>query len=407
MEIKSRKIVVIGAGHVGSHVGFSLVTQGVCDELVYIDIDEKKALAQAEDTADAVVYLPHRVRVKAGDYSDIDDAEIIVISVGPLPNLNETRMDTLGKTITCLEIPHRVRVKAGDYSDIDDAEIIVISVGPLPNLNETRMDTLGKTITCLETVVEGIKNSKFSGIIIDISNPADVITYYLQTKLNYPSNKILSTSVVEGIKNSKFSGIIIDISNPADVITYYLQTKLNYPSNKILSTSTTLDSARLRKVLSKKLNIDQKSIYAYVMGEHGESQMVPWSVATIFGKSLIELMKEEPETYGHLNLEEIANDARYGGWLVLKGKGSTEFGIGTSCVEIIKTILADERKVCMVSTLLRGEYGQSDVYASVPAIVGKNGVEKVIELPMSKEDLEKFGASCDVMRKNYKLALTL
>ena len=317
MEIKSRKIVVIGAGHVGSHVGFSLVTQGVCDELVYIDIDEKKALAQAEDTADAVVYLPHRVRVKAGDYSDIDDAEIIVISVGPLPNLNETRMDTLGKTITCLE------------------------------------------------------------------------------------------TVIEGIKNSKFSGIIIDISNPADVITYYLQTKLNYPSNKILSTSTTLDSARLRKVLSKKLNIDQKSIYAYVMGEHGESQMVPWSVATIFGKSLIELMKEEPETYGHLNLEEIANDARYGGWLVLKGKGSTEFGIGTSCVEIIKTILADERKVCMVSTLLRGEYGQSDVYASVPAIVGKNGVEKVIELPMSKEDLEKFGASCDVMRKNYKLALTL
>ena len=315
MNIKARKIVIIGAGHVGSHVGFSLATQGVCDELVYIDID--KAIAQAEDTADAIVYLPHRIRVKAGDYSDLTDAEIAIISVGPLPNLTETRMDTLGKTINCLQ------------------------------------------------------------------------------------------SVIEGIKSSKFSGIIIDISNPADVITYYLQTKLNYPSNKILSTSTTLDSARLRKTLAKKLNIDQKSIYAYVMGEHGESQMVPWSVATIFGKSILDLMKEQPETYGKLNLDEIANDARYGGWLVLKGKGSTEFGIGTSCVELVKTIFADERKVCMVSTLLNGEYGQKNIYASVPAILGSNGVEKIVELPLSKEDLEKFANSCEIMRKNYNLALSL
>ena len=317
MNIKARKIVIIGAGHVGSHVGFSLATQGVCDELVYIDIDKDKAIAQAEDTADAIVYLPHRIRVKAGDYSDLTDAEIAIISVGPLPNLTETRMDTLGKTINCLQ------------------------------------------------------------------------------------------SVIEGIKSSKFSGIIIDISNPADVITYYLQTKLNYPSNKILSTSTTLDSARLRKTLAKKLNIDQKSIYAYVMGEHGESQMVPWSVATIFGKSILDLMKEQPETYGKLNLDEIANDARYGGWLVLKGKGSTEFGIGTSCVELVKTIFADERKVCMVSTLLNGEYGQKNIYASVPAILGSNGVEKIVELPLSKEDLEKFANSCEIMRKNYNLALSL
>ncbi|NME35771.1 L-lactate dehydrogenase [Fusobacterium sp. FSA-380-WT-3A] len=311
MEIKSRKVVVIGAGHVGSHVGFSLVTQGACDELVYIDIDKNKAIAQAEDTHDAVVYLPHRVRVKAGDYSDIDDAEIIVISAGPLPLPGETRMDELFRTIELLQ------------------------------------------------------------------------------------------SIVEGIKNSKFSGIIINISNPADVVTQYFQRKLNYSVNKILSTSTTLDSARLRKILSRKLNIDSKSIYAYVMGEHGESQMVPWSVATIFGKSLLELMKEEPETYGKLNLEEIAKEARYGGWLVLDGKGGTEFGIGTSCVELIKTIFADEKKVSMVSTLLNGEYGEYNVYASVPAILGKNGVEKIIELPMSKEDLEKFKSSCKYMRDNF------
>jgi len=315
MDIKLRKVVIIGAGHVGSHVGFSFVTQGACDELVYIDTNTDKAIAQAEDTEDAVVYLPHNVNVKAGNYSDIDDAEIIVISAGPLPNMNQTRMDTLKDTIECIK------------------------------------------------------------------------------------------PIIKGIKESKFSGIIINISNPADVITHYLQQNINYPSERILSTSTTLDSSRLRKVLSRELNIDQKSIYAYVMGEHGESQMVPWSCASIFGKNLYDLMKEYPETYGHLNLEKIANDARLGGWVVLKGKGSTEFGIGTSCVEIAKTIFSDERKVCMVSTLLKGQYGQENVYASVPAIVGKDGVVDIIELPLNNAELKEFSNSCEVMRKNFNLSL--
>ncbi|WP_163469980.1 L-lactate dehydrogenase [Fusobacterium sp. IOR10] len=316
MDIKLRKVVIIGAGHVGSHVGFSFVTQGACDELVYIDTNTDKAIAQAEDTEDAVVYLPHNVNVKTGNYSDIDDAEIIVISAGPLPNMNQTRMDTLKDTIECIK------------------------------------------------------------------------------------------PIVKGIKESKFSGIIINISNPADVITHYLQKNIGYPSERILSTSTTLDSSRLRKVLSRELNIDQKSIYAYVMGEHGESQMVPWSCASIFGKNLCDLMKEYPETYGHLNLEKIANDARLGGWIVLKGKGSTEFGIGTSCVEIAKTIFSDERKVCMVSTLLKGQYGQENVYASVPAIVGKDGVVDIIELPLNDSELKEFSNSCEVMRKNFNLSLT-
>ncbi|MGF6905489.1 L-lactate dehydrogenase [Fusobacterium sp. PH5-44] len=319
MSIKLRKVVIIGAGHVGSHVGFSLATQGTCDEIVYIDTNHDKAIAQAEDTADAVVYLPHHINVKAGNYSDINDAEIIVISAGPLPELGT---------------------------------------------GETRMDTLGKTIKCLDSVVEGIKNSKFNGIIISISNPADVIAQYIQNKTNYPANKVISTS-------------------------------------------TTLDSARLRKYLSRELDIDPKSVHAYVMGEHGESQMVPWSCATISGKSLISLMKEQPDTYGKLDLDKIANDGRLGGWVILNGKGSTEFGIGASCNELIKTIFANERKVCMISTLLSGQYGQKDVYASVPTILGKDGVIDIIELPMTSDELEKFGQSCNIMKKNFNLAINM
>lgn len=319
MSIERRKVVIIGVGHVGSHVGFSLVTQGVCEEVVYIDVDNDKAIAQAEDTMDATVYCPHHVDVKVGDFSDLDDADIAVISAGPLPDLSK---------------------------------------------GEDRVDAMGKALNCMGLIIEGIKNSKFDGIIINITNPADVIARYIQYNTGYPEEKVISTS-------------------------------------------TTLDSARLRKMLAKELNIDQKSIYAYALGEHGESQMVPWSCASVFGKPLLKLMEEYPDTYGKLDLEKIAADARYGGWLVFKGKGSTEFGIAASCVEIIKTIFSDEKKVCTVAVMLHGEFGQKDVYASVPAIIGRNGVEGIIELEMNDKELKLFAQSCENMRTNFEKALTM
>ncbi|ACN84215.1 L-lactate dehydrogenase [Brachyspira hyodysenteriae] len=314
--LKRRKAVLIGAGHVGSHAGYALAAQGLVEEIIYIDIDEKKALAQALDIFDATVYLPHRVEVKAGTYKDIDDADIMVVCAGPLPNMNQTRMDTLGATI---EVMKDITIK---------------------------------------------------------------------------------------IKNTKFSGIIINISNPADVITHYIQNKLNYDPKRIISTSTTLDSARLRRAISEAINVDQKSIHAYALGEHGESQMVPWSAVTIAGKPLFELMKEK-EKYSKLDLKELANKGRRGGWDVLEGKGSTEFGIGTALAEVVRAVLCDEHRVLPVSVYLNGEYGQNDVYASVPAVLGRNGVEEIIEIKMNDDEKKLFDESCSVMKKNYELSLNM
>ena len=212
--------------------------------------------------------------------------------------------------------------------------------------------------------------------------------------------------IVGKIKNTKFSGIIINISNPADVITHYLQNKLNYDPKRIISTSTTLDSARLRRAISEAINVDQKSIYAYALGEHGESQMVPWSAVTIAGKPLFELMKEK-DKYSKLDLKELADKGRRGGWYVLGGKGSTEFGIGTALAEVARAVLCDEHRVLPVSVYLNGEYGESDVYASVPAVLGRNGVEEIIELKMNDEEKKLFSQSCKVMKENYKLALNM
>lgn len=319
MALTPRKVVIIGAGHVGSHAGYALASQGLAEKIVYIDIEEDKAKAQALDIFDSTVYLPHHVNVKAGNYSEAADADLMVIAAGPLPDISKF---------------------------------------------QTRMDTLSETVAIMKNVVESIKNSGFKGIIISISNPADVVAHYIQNQLNYPPSRLISTS-------------------------------------------TTLDSARLRRALSEATGIDQKSIYAYALGEHGESQMVPWSVVTIAGKPILELIQEKPEKYGTLDLKAIAAEGKAGGWHVLKGKGSTEFGIGASIAEVTRAIFADEKRVLPVSVLLNGEYGQHDVYASVPAVLGINGVEEIIELHMTTEEKEEFDKSCKTMKENYEIALTL
>lgn len=317
MSISNRKVVIVGAGHVGSHVGYALISQSLADEIVYIDSDRAKAVAQTLDLTDATNYLPVRTRVTAGDYSDAADAQIMIIAAGPLPRGNQTRMDTLGQTIEILK------------------------------------------------------------------------------------------EVTASIKKSGFDGIIVNISNPADVITHYIQHMLNWAPERIFSTSTTLDSARLRRAIAQETGIDQKSITAYALGEHGESQMVAWSAVTIAGKPLSQWREEYPDTFGRLDLDALADAGREGGWTILRGKGCTEFGIGASAAEVVRAIFYNENRVLSVSVLLDGQYGQHDVYASVPAIVGRDGIAHIIELHLTPEEQEKFDASCRTMSDNYQLSLTL
>ena len=319
MELQKRKIVVIGAGHVGSHAGYALISQGLAEEIVFIDVDRKKAEAQALDLFDATAYLPSRAVVRAGDYGDAADAQLLIVAAGPLPDMSR---------------------------------------------GQTRMDTLRQTIEIMKDVTEAIRMSGFAGIILSISNPADVVAHYIQHKLNWDPRRILSTS-------------------------------------------TTLDSARLRRALAEAIGVDQKSITAYALGEHGESQMVPWSVVSIAGKPLAQLREERPDTYGKLDLDAIAAAGRAGGWTILGGKGSTEFGIGTSIAEVVRAIFHDEDRILPVSVLLEGQYGQNGVYASVPARLNRHGVADIIELKLAPEEQARFAASCATMDENFQLSLTL
>ena len=163
----------------------------------------------------------------------------------------------------------------------------------------------------------------------------------------------------------------------------------------------------MRRAIAQEIGIDQKSITAYALGEHGESQMVAWSAVTIAGKPLSQWREEYPDTFGKLDLDALADAGREGGWTILRGKQCTEFGIGASAAEVVRAIFYNENRVLSVSVLLNGQYGQHDIYASVPAIVGRDGIAEIIELHLTPEEQEKFNASCKTMSENYQLSLTL
>ncbi|UYZ37981.1 L-lactate dehydrogenase [Clostridium beijerinckii] len=317
MSIKTRKIVIVGSGNVGSHCAFSLAIQGICDEIVMIDKIEKKANAEAVDLSDTVSYLPHYVKSKKGTFKDCEDADIVVVSLG---------------------IP--------------------------PEDNKSRLDYLEDTIKEVNTIIDPILESGFDGIFIVISNPVDVIAHYIWKKTGFPKNKVFGTG-------------------------------------------TTLDSSRLRRILSDETGIDQKSIQAYCMGEHGDSQMVPWSHVYFGGKPLFDLMKEKPETYGKLNLDELASRIANAAYEIISGKGCTEFGIGIGLSEIVKAILHDEKRILPASTLLEGQYGEENVFASVPVILGKNGVEEVVEISLTEKEKSQFNHTCGILKEYIEKANTL
>ena len=181
----------------------------------------------------------------------------------------------LSDTISYLQ--HYVESRKGTFEDCSDADIVVVSLGVPPAPNKSRLDFLEGTLKEVDTIIDPILNSGFDGIFVVISNPVDVVTHYIYEKTNFPKNKVFGTG-------------------------------------------TTLDSSRLRRILSKETGIDPKSIQAYSMGEHGDSQMVPWSHVYLGGKPLLDLMKENPDTFGKLNLDDIAKRAALAAYEIIEGK---------------------------------------------------------------------------------------
>lgn len=312
MRINRSKVAIVGCGLVGASTGFSLLTQGVCDEIVMIDINKEKALGEVLDLRDDVEYLNRNTKVMTGDYEDCKDADIVVITAGAPPKKGQSRLDTL--------------------------------------------DTSAK----------------------------------------------ITKSIVEPIMQAGFDGIFIIISNPVDIIAHYVQRISGLPKNQVIGTGTALDSARLKNFIAEIVHVDPRSVYAYSLGEHGDSQMVPWSVVTVGGKNFYDIIEDNKELLEGITLDDIVNKTIRAGWEIYDRKGTTSFGIASATVGIIKAILHDENKIIPVSTLLEGEYGEWDVYCGVPVVLNRNGASDILELHMQNSEMERFKHSASVVRDYTK-----
>ena len=183
------------------------------------------------------------------------------------------------------------------------------------------------------------------------------------------------------------------------MIAHYVYKLSGLPKNQVIGTGTAIDSARLQNYIAQLVEVDPRSVHAYSMGEHGDSQMVPWSTVTVGGKPFYDVIADNKELVGDVDLDELVYKTTQKGWEILNRKGTTYYGIATACVGIIKAILNDENRIIPVSTLLEGEYGEENVYAGVPTVLNRSGAYDVLEIHMTPGELARFKESAKLIRE--------
>lgn len=203
--------------------------------------------------------------------------------------------------------------------------------------------------------------------------------------------------ITENIVKSGFDGIFIVASNPVDLMSHVVQKVSGFPKEKVIGSGTLLDTARLRYIISQKLDISSKNVHAYVMGEHGETSFVPWSQSYVGCKCITEMYKEHGKKVDEL--EAVHKEVVDAAYEIIERKKSTYYGIGISLSRLISAILDNENTILTVSTLQNGEYGHSGVYIGVPAIINRNGVQEILKLKLNKSEQAKFDKSANMLKE--------
>lgn len=209
-------------------------------------------------------------------------------------------------------------------------------------------------------------------------------------------NREIFADIIPHIMSSGFSGIMIVATNPVDLMTSFARELSGLPYTKVIGSGTTVDTGRLKYLLGSYYNLDPKSVHAYVIGEHGDSEFVPWSSANIATKSIDDICKENIK-YSMEDMYSIEDRVRKSGASIIEFKGATCYGIGMALNNLTRTILSDEKTILTPSCMLMGEYGRSGVYIGVPAIIGSEGVSEIIELKLTDSERHKFSESCDFL----------
>ncbi|GGA21989.1 L-lactate dehydrogenase [Paenibacillus physcomitrellae] len=258
----------------------------------------------------------------------------------------------------CMEFTStRTKVYAGTLEDCADMDVIILTAGRNPKGMQSRLALLEDAKAITEDLVSRIMASGFDGVFVVAANPVDIVTYLVR----------------------EVSGL---------------------PRGRVLGTGTSIDSSRLKTLLSEVFSVDPRSVQGYALGEHGDSQFVAWSHVTIGGKPILHILEQHKERFKDLHLETIEQRTKDAGWEIFTRKGNTQFGIGNALAYITRAILNDEHKIIAVSAILDGEYGQKELCTGVPAIVGKGGIQEILELNLSADEEQKFLKSCGIIKEN-------
>ena len=201
------------------------------------------------------------------------------------------------------------------------------------------------------------------------------------------------------LKEAGFKGIWMNITNPCDIITYEVWKLSGLDRTHVLGTGTGLDTSRLKAVLARETGFDHKSISAYQLGEHGNSQFTAWSAVSFGGKPLSQLEKENPGKF-KLDKKALSAEVAHAAWVACKGKGATEYGIASTAARMISCILHDEKQIFPISTLIDGHYAESGLFTGVPCVLGRNGVEEIVDLNLNPDETKEFHDTCRIIKEH-------
>lgn len=306
--INSRKAAIVGCGFVGSASAFALMESSLFSEIVMIDADKNKAEGEALD-----------------------------ISHG-------------------LPFAKPMQLYAGDYEDIKDASIIIVTAGAGQKPGETRLDLVKKNVAIFGSIIPEIAKYNQDAILLIVANPVDILTYAA----------------------ARLSG---------------------YPQNRVFGSGTVLDTARLKYLLGQHLGVDNRSVHAFIIGEHGDSEIAAWSSANVSGIPLDKFC----EMRGHFDHESstrrIAENVKNSAYEIIEKKRATYYGIAMSVRRICEAIVRDEKSILPVSSIQTGDFGIEGVALSMPSIVGKDGVECSVPIELNDEEQKALRASADTLKK--------
>jgi L-lactate dehydrogenase len=310
------KVGIIGAGQVGSTTAYAMVMRGIGREIILVDTDLNRARAQAADILHAVPFA------------------------------------------------HPLKISAGDYADLVNSQVVIITAGVAQQTGETRLDLLRRNAEIFKDIVPEVLQHAPGTILLVATNPVDVMTHL----------------------TAKFAS------------------ELDLPSNRVIGSGTTLDTARFRTLLGQHLGVDPQHVHGYVLGEHGDSEVLSWSLVTVGGVPLDEFCRQWDICIDEEVQANIARRVRDAAYSIIEGKGSTHYGIGSALARIVEVILGDQRSLLTVCTPVEFVAGISDVTMSLPHLVGGDGILDTILLPLALSEIEQeaLELSAQTIKRAYQ-----